>query len=215
MAILTSAALGVVGGIANVAGAVQQNKLQKQAKDAQKVAAQNLKSIRETNPYTGVQVPTMASKQAMDNINQYSSDSLSALQGAGAEGVIAGTTGLSQNVRNAQLDVAAQQEQAKFNRDVMQADAQGGINQRQAQREYDTGLSELEGAQMAASDAQYNKNQNIQGALSGLSSAVGEFANTDKFDYLNLGNKKLKRKLKFKPTPDSQLENEPYTPPTQ
>lgn len=215
MATFTSAALGVIGAGANVAGAIKQNKLQKQAQEAAKTAAQNLKSIREVNPYAGVQVPTMANKAAMENINQQSADTLSALQGTGAEGVIAGATGLSQNVRNAQLDVAAQQEESQFNRDVMQAEAQGGINQRQAQRDYYTGLSELEGAQMAASDAQFNKNQSIQGAISGLSGAVGEFAGTDKFDYLNPKAKKLKRKLKFKPLSDAEQEADQSTPPTQ
>jgi len=212
MATVTSAVIAGLGAGASAITAINQNKLQKQAQNAAKQAAQNLKSIREQNPYTGVQVPTMANKQAMDNINQNAADSLAALQGVGAEGVIAGVTGLNQNVRNAQLDIAANQEALQFQRDAAEADAQSGINQRKAQRDYYTGMSELEGAQMAASDAQYNKNASIQSALSGLSSGIGEFANTDRFDYINpFQNVRLRRKLKFKPTHDSQLQNEQST----
>ena len=190
MAAVTSAALGIIGAGLSVASAVKQNKLQKDAQQAAKIASQNLKGIKEQNPFAGVQVPTMANKQAMDQVNQSASDSLSALQGVGAEGVIAGATGLNQNLRNAQLDIASKQNEDQFKRDEMEAKAQSGINERQMQREYYTEMAGLEGAQQASSDAQFNKNQAIQGALSGLSGAVGSFAGTDKFDYVLLANRK-------------------------
>jgi hypothetical protein len=217
MATFTSAAIAGLGAAANIGSAIKQNKLQKQAGEAAKIAAQNMKDVKEQNPFASVQVPTIASKQAMDSINQQSSDTLSALQGAGAEGVIAGATGLSQNVRNAQLDVAAQQNEDEFQRDAMEANAQSGINQRKAERDYYTELSALEGAQMASSDAQYNKNQAIQSAFSGLGAGIGNFADTDKFDYLKeqRSAKKLKRKLKFKPLSDAEQEAEQTTSPTQ
>src|SRR6187402_875482 len=111
-----TAAVSALGVGASAVQAIQQNKLKKQAQEAAKQAAQNLKSIREQNPMAGVQVPTMGNKLAMENINQQAADSLAALQGTGAEGVIAGVTGLGQNVRNAQLDVAANQQESQYNR---------------------------------------------------------------------------------------------------
>jgi len=209
MATITSAAIGLLGSGANIASAVRSNKLQKESQKAAKIAAQNLRSIKEQNPFEGVQVPTMASKQAMDLINQQASDSMAALQGAGAEGVIGGTAGLNKSVRDAALDVAANQEQMQYQRDAMQADAQSGINQRQADREFDTELMALQGAQQAASDAEFNRNQAISGAAAGLAGAVGEFADAEQFDYLGeqMQNKKLKKKLKFKPVvSDADLE---------
>jgi hypothetical protein len=209
MATITSAIVSAAGAGASVAQAINQNKLQKQASEAAKQAAQNLKSIREQNPMAGVQVPTMGNKLAMENINQNAADSLAALQGIGAEGVIAGVTNLNKSVRDAQLDVAADQQDMQYQRDTDEAQIQSGINARKAQRDYLVGMSELEGAQMAASDAQYNKNAAITGALSGLSTGINDLADVDKFDYMNpLLKGKLKRKLKFKPTPDAELENE-------
>lgn len=208
MATVTSAVIAGLGAGANVASAIKQNKLQKDAQQAAKIASQNLKDIKEQNPFSGVQVPTMANKQAMDQVNQSASDSLSALQGVGAEGVIAEATGLNQGVRNAQLDIAANQNQAQFQRDAMQAEAQGGINQRQAQRDFYSGMAGLEGAQMAASDAQYNKNQAVQGVFSGLSGAIGGFAATDKYDY---GTPKKTRKRKSANQADSEIQDTPET----
>ena len=97
----------------------------------------------------------------------------------------------------------------KYQREVAEANAQSGINARQAERDYYTEAMALEGAQQAASDAQYNKNQAISGAIGGLSGAVGEFAGAEQFDYLGeqMKNKKLKKKLKFQPTiSDAELE---------
>jgi len=214
MAAITTAAMAAAGVGLEVANAVKQNKLQKDAQAAAKQAKQNIKGIREQNPFSGVQVPTMGNKLAMEQVNQQASNSLAALQGTGAEGVIAGTSGLNQSVRNAELDIAARQDDQKFQRDSMEADAQGGINQRQAQRDYYTEMSGLEGSQQAASDAQFNRNQSIQRAMSGLSAGVGSLAGTDKFDYMTPGStRRLGRKTKFKARSNEDLQNEQIEPP--
>lgn len=206
---MTSAALGVLGGGLSAVQAVQFNKLQKQAQKASTAAAQNLRGIREQNPFAAVQVPTLGNKLAMENINQNATDYLSALQGVGAEGVIGGAGQLSQSVRDAQLDVAASQDESKYQRDMAQASAQSGINQRKANRDWETEMAALEGAQMAGADAQYNKNRSIESVLSGLSSGIGELAGTDKFDYVDpITKRRMRRKLKFKAPSDQQLEDE-------
>lgn len=207
MAALTSAALALGGVGMNVGAAIKNNKLQKQSQAAAKQAAQNLRGITEQNPYAAVKVPTMASKMAMDNVNQYSADTLSALQGTGAEGVIAGATGLNKGMRDAQLDIAATQAESEFNRDVMQAEAQGGINQRKAQREMDIETGVLEGAQQAAADARDSKNANISGAIAGLGGAINSVAGYEGADYVNPFTKKAKaRKAKRKGATNGEFE---------
>jgi hypothetical protein len=199
MSTITSAVLGVAGTGASAAQAIQQNKLMKQANQAAKTAAQNIRSIREQNPFAAIQVPTTGTKMAMDQINQSAANSLAALQGAGAEGVIGGVGTLNKSVRDANLEVGAELSDRQFNRDMAQADAQSGINARKANREYMTEMAALEGAQMAASDAQYNKNAAIQSGFGALSGAIGEFANTDKFDYKTIRDRIRKKKASGQP----------------
>lgn len=173
-AVVAAAGVGL-----GVAQAVKQNKLQKQAKEQASAAANRLRGVKEANPFSGVQVPTVGNKIAMEQINQTSADAISALQGAGAEGVIGGVGDVNRSVQNAQLDVAAQQNNSQYQRDVNQAQAQAGINERQAQRDYYTELSALQGAQQAAADAEYNKNQAITGAFNSLSTGLGGLQNSD------------------------------------
>lgn len=209
MATVTSAVIAGLGAVGNAASAIKQTKLAKDAQAAQKQAAQNLAAVRELNPYKAVQTPTIGTKMAMENINQGASDYLSALQGAGSEGVIGGVTGLNKSTRDAYLEAGANLDEMKFQRDAAEAGAQVGINARQAARDYDRNMMSLEGAQMAEADANYNRNRNIESAFAGLSSGIGGFANTDKYDYLTpAGQKRLRRKLKFKPPTDEYLQSE-------
>lgn len=209
MATVTSAVIAGLGAVGNTASAIKQTKLAKDAQAAQKQASQNLAAVRESNPYKAVQTPMIGTRMAMDNINQGASNYLEALQETGAEGVIGGVTGLNKSTRDAYLEAGANLDEMEFQRDSAEAGAQVGINARQAARDYDRNMMALEGAQMAESDAAYNRNRNIESAFSGLSSAVGGFADTDKYDYLTpAGQKRLRRKLKFKPPTDEYLQSE-------
>lgn len=173
-AVVAAAGVGL-----GVAQAVKQNKLQKQAKEGAAAAANRLRGIKEDNPFSGVQVPTVGNKMAMEQINQTSADAISALQGAGAEGVLGGVSDVNRAVQGAQLDVAAQQDQMKYQRNLAQAGAQTDINARKSQRDYYTEMSALQGAQQAASDAEYNKNQAIMGAFGSLSTGLSGLQNSD------------------------------------
>lgn len=173
-AVVAAAGIGL-----GVAQAVKQDKLKKQAKEEAAAAANRLRGIKEDNPFSGVQVPTVGNKMAMEQINQTSADSIAALQGAGAEGVLGGVGDVNRAVQGAQLDVAASQDQQKYQRDMAVATGQADINARKSQRDYYTELSSLQGAQQAASDAEYNKNQAIMGAFGSLSTGLGGLQNSD------------------------------------
>ncbi len=198
MGVATAVAAGVaIAGVAtSVAGAVKQNKLEKQAKRDAQAAMQKARAITESNPFSGLQVPTMANKMAMDQINQAGADSISALQGAGAEAVIGGVPGVNRAVNGAQLDVAANQNQAQFDRDVLEKQAQFDINQRTNDRKYALEMTSFMDANQKAVDALYAKNQNIASAFSSASQGIGALSNTDIGVYENsLGMKKKKKPL--------------------
>lgn len=173
-AVVAAAGIGL-----GVAQAVKQDKLQKQAKKDAAAAANRLRGINESNPFSGVQVPTVGNKMAMEQINQTSADSIAALQGAGAEGVIGGVGDVNRAVQGAQLDVAANQDQQKYQRDLAEAGGQANINARKSERDYYTEMNSLQGAQQAAADAEYNKNQAISGAFSSLTTGLSGLQNSD------------------------------------
>lgn len=200
MAAVTSAVIAGLGAGASVYSAVQQNKLQKEAQKNAQAARNSINNIREQNPFAAVQVPTMGSEMALDEINQQASDSLQALRESGAAGVIGGSTNLNKSVRDANLDVAADLNDSKYRRDAMEAQAQSGINARKADRDLQIGLGDLAGSQQAASDAQYNKNQAITGAFSGLTGAVSGFGDMEQFDYMK-DQRKAKKAGKTNETP--------------
>jgi hypothetical protein len=180
---MIGAVIGLVGAGLSAAQAVQQNKLQKAADKAAKEAAARLRSYKEMNALKGLQVPQMGTKLAMENIQQQTTDQLNALQGVGAEGVIAGVTGLSKNARDAQLDVAANLDEAQYRRDQAVAAEQSRINKDELARNSGIDLMELQGAQQAVADARANKAAAIQGAFGALSGGITSLAGIDKFDY--------------------------------
>ena len=143
--------------------AVKANKDKKAAAQAASQAAQNIANIKEINPFNQVQVPTLGFELAQQGIDRAAMSALSASQGAGAEGVIGGVSNLVQGVKGAELDLAAQANEAAYNRDVNEADAQSGINQRQADRTTDVETLRLKGAQQAQAQAEANKQAAITG----------------------------------------------------
>jgi hypothetical protein len=199
MGAATAVAAGVaIAGVAtSVAGAVKQSKLEKQAKRDAQIAMQKAQAITESNPFSSLKVPTVANKLAMDQINQAGADSVDALQGAGAEAVLGGIPGVNRAINGAQLDVAANQNQAQFNRDVLEKNAQMDINQRDADRKYALEMTQFSDANQKAVDVLYAKNQNIASAFSSASQGIGALSGTDIGVYENsLGGKRKKKKKK-------------------
>ena len=156
--------------------AVKANKDKKAAAQAASQAAQNIANIKEINPFNQVQVPTLGFELAQQGIDRASMSALSASQGAGAEGVIGGVSNLVQGVKGVELDLAASANEAAYNRDVAEATAQGGINQRQADRTADLETLKLEGAQGAQAQAEANKQAAIKGMFNSATAGADVLA---------------------------------------
>ena len=173
---LISAGVALAGVGMSAAQAVKADKEKKKAQAAATAAANAFKNIKETNSYTGIQVPTLGTRLASEKMNQQAMAGLGSLQGAGAEGVLGGVSSLQEATNNAQLDIAAQQNEAQYNRDLMEAQAQMGIEERKQKRESDFYTDQITGAQTAATQAQLNKNAAITGMVTGGLSALGSVA---------------------------------------
>ena len=90
MAAVTGAAISVAGLGMSAAQAIKANKDMKTAANAAQVAKDDLAKISETNAFKQVQVPTLGFNLAQQSQAQRSASALSAVQSAGAEGVIGG-----------------------------------------------------------------------------------------------------------------------------
>ena len=165
MAAVTGAAIAVAGLGMSAAQAI------KSSKDM-KTAANALAKISETNAFKQVQVPTLGLNLAQQSQAQRSASALSAVQSAGAEGVIGGVGQIMQAGNEQDLQLAAQADEAKFKRDAMQADAQTGINARKQEREFLIGSQEVQSENMKRAQAETNRNAAIEGMFASAGAAV-------------------------------------------
>lgn len=186
MAAITSAVIGGLSAGASLVQYAQQQKLSKEASKAREQALNRLKAIQEQNPFAAVQTPTLGSKMAMEQISQQGADTLAALQGAGAEGVIGGVTALNQGLRGAELDVAANLDQMRYQRDMTQAEAQSGINARGAERDFKIGAAEASAAAEQMADAELAGNQALGSAFTALGGAATALGAVEKWDYSDI-----------------------------
>ena len=173
MAAITSTVIAGAGLVAGAAQAIKANKNRKAADDAALKADAALRNIKEENMFKQQQVPTLGYELAQQGQAQRDVSTISALQGAGAAGVIGGIGKVAQAGAAADLQLAAQAEQAQFKRDTLQSQAAQGIEQRRAQRDFNIEASALAGAQAASQAAQAQQNQAITGMFSSALSAAG------------------------------------------
>jgi hypothetical protein len=171
----TIVALGGLG--LSAAQAIKANKDMKAASQAAQKASQELKNIKEFNAFKQVQVPTLGFELAQQSQAQAATQAMQSLQGAGAEGVIGGVPGLVAATNQQSLDLAAQANQAQYQRDMAQAEAEQGIQGRKQEREFMIGTNQLISEQMRRADAENRRNKAIQGmfgsAGTALTSAAG------------------------------------------
>ena len=165
-------ALAVAGMGMSAAQYAQAQKQQKSSQAAAKSAADTIAGMKESNPFAAVQVPTLGFDLAQQGIDRQTAASVNALQGAGAEGVIGGIGNVVQNNNQAELQLAADANNAKYQRDVNEAEAQTGINTRKIGRDTNLQLSKLQGAQLASAQAQENKNAAIAGMVGSAGTAL-------------------------------------------
>lgn len=157
----------------NIGQAVKANKQAKAAAGAAEAAAKQIASIKETNPFSSVQVPTLGFDLARQGLDRTTSAALGAAQGAGAEGVIGAASNIVQAQKDQELALAAQAGEMGMQRDLYEASAQESINARQADREEWLGTMKLQGAQEAKADAESRKADAIAGAVGSFGSALG------------------------------------------
>lgn len=190
MAAVTGAAIAVAGLGMSAVQAVKASQSMKKADNAAQAAKNDLAKISETNAFKQVQVPTLGLNLAQQSQAQRSASALSAVQSAGAEGVIGGVGQIMQAGNEQDLQLAAQADEAKFKRDAMQADAQTGINARKQEREYLIGTNEVQSQNLRRAQAEENRNAAITGMFESAGNAIKsgykakEFGGDEDLSYL-------------------------------
>lgn len=172
MAAVTSTLVALGGVGLSAAQAIKANKDMKQAASAVDLAKNQLKQIKETNPFKAVQTPMLGFELAQQQQAQREAQMVGALQGTGAEGVIGGIGQLAQAGNEQDMQLAAQANQTQFQRDMAQAEAQQGIEARKAERDWNTGIAEVQMENMKRAQAEANRNAAIEGAFSSLGTAA-------------------------------------------
>lgn len=186
----TIVALGGLG--LSAAQAIKGQQQMQQASKAAAQAANQIRGIKEINPFEQVQVPTLGFNLAQESKAQGTAQALQSLQGAGAEGVIGGVGNVVQAGNEQDLQLAAQAQEAQFKRDAMQAEAETGIQSRKAERDFSLGAYELEGAQGARAAAENKRNAAITGMFGSAGSAL-----TSGSDLVALYNGKMLSQAEF------------------
>lgn len=173
MAIATATAIGL--GIAAAGSAtqiIQGANAKSEADQAANNAANQLARIQEADRFKNLQVPTLGLELAQQNQQVREATQLQGLKDIGAAGVLGGLTGINQQARAEDLQLAAQANQMQYQRDAMLAENAQQIEQNRAQREAALASSRLQGAQMASAQGAAN----VQAGIAGLGQLGGQFA---------------------------------------
>jgi hypothetical protein len=172
MAAVTSTLVALGGIGVSAAQAIKSQSQMKEATQASNLAKQQLKQIKETNPFKALQVPTLGLEMAQQQQSQREAQMVGALQGTGAEGVLGGIGQLAAAGNEQDMALAAQANQAQYGRDMAQAEAELGIGARQAERDFTVGLGEVQQQNAIRAQAQKDRNAAITGALGFAGSAA-------------------------------------------
>jgi hypothetical protein len=172
---ILSGAASLAGLGMSLAQMQEAKRLRQDAENAAAQAANAFRNIREKNPFAAVQVPTMGYELAQQGIDRAAMSALSAAQGAGVEGVIGAVPGIVSGTAAASLEQQAGLQEAEYNRNLAQAQAEQGIQARKAAREEDLYNAQLMGAQGAAQQAEINRQNAIKSAVESGAGALGSF----------------------------------------
>lgn len=186
-----SAGVALAGLGISAAKAVKANKQQEQAGREARATANRIQNMKEANPFAAVQVPTLGFELAQQGIDRSSANTLNALQGIGAEGVTGGVGALMQANKEQELELAVKANEAKYQRDVNEANAQSGINDRKFKSLADLEQQRLTGAQMAVAQAQENKNAAIEGIFKSVGAGADVIAGSQTGAYSKKSDKAL------------------------
>jgi hypothetical protein len=172
MAAVTSTLVALGGVGLSAAQAIKANKDMRQAARASDLSKQQLKQIKETNPFKAVQTPMLGFELAQEQQNQRTAQLAQMVTGLGAEGAIGGIGQLAQAGNEQDLQLAAQANQTQFQRDMAQAEAQQGIESRKADRDWMAGIGDIQMQNAIRAQAQKDRNNAITGAFSSLGTAA-------------------------------------------
>lgn len=142
------------------------------ANDAAENAANEAAKIAEADKFKSLQVPTLGLELAQQNAQARQAGNIQSLQDIGAAGVLGGLTSANLQAQQEDLQLAAQAQQAQYQRDMAQAQNAQQIEQGRMQREYAMNQAKLAGSQAAAAEGRQQVNAAIQGGLSSLSNAA-------------------------------------------
>ena len=187
MAAVTSTLVELGGVGLSAAQAIKANKDMKQAASAADLAKNQLKQIKETNPFKAVQTPMLGFELAKEQQNQRTAQLAQMVTGLGAEGAIGAIGQLAQSGNEQDMQLAAQANQTQFQRDMAQAEAQQGIEARKAERDWMAGIGDIQMQNAIRAEAAANRNAAIEGAFSSLGTAA---LGADKMIDLYKGSKK-------------------------
>jgi hypothetical protein len=171
MPAVTPSLIALAGAGASAVQAVQSQKENNLAKQSINKSLTALRSIKESNAFKNVQVPTLGFELAKESQAQNTAQFVNALMGTGAEGVLGGIGNVAAATNEQDQALAAQANQAQYARDMAQAEAQQGINARGAERDFLIGANELQGEQLRRTAAEARRNQAIQSAFTALGTA--------------------------------------------
>lgn len=173
MAAVTSTIVALGGVGLSAIDAIKAGKDKKKADAAAMQAENAMRNVKEQNMMKQVQVPTLGYDLAQEAQSQRDVSMITALQGAGAAGVIGGIGKVAQAGADADLKLAAAAGQQQYQRDLAVGQTEQGIEGRRAGREFGIEKDKLTGAQAASQEAQLKKQQAYQGIFSGIGAAAG------------------------------------------
>jgi hypothetical protein len=174
MAIATSTAIGLGVAAAGSAYQIYQGEQAKnEAAQAAQTAQDQLAKVTEANQFQDLQIPTLGLDMAQENIQARQAGEIQALQDIGAAGVLGGLTASSENARKQDLELAAQAQDAQYQRDLMVRQNAQQLESNRVQRESGLLGSQLAGAQTARAEGAALSNAGISGlATAGLQAGL-------------------------------------------
>ena len=166
-------AVVAVAGLAITAGQmIDQNNKAKKAEAQLANDKKALASIKEVNPYEGLQAPDIASL-ANQEIARSTKEGVVAAQDLGEAGA-AQITGMVQQGRNAALQAAQSQAQANYNTDVTIASGEADVQKSNAIAQRAAATLSAEESRAAMENAKANVNAGVGDLFAGAGLVAGE-----------------------------------------
>ena len=167
MAAVTGAVTAGIGMAVSVGQTIHANKQKKDAQKRADDARAEANNITEENPFEDLQAADV-SGIANQEISQGEADAIDAAQDMGEAGA-AQVTNIVKAGTDARLKAQEKQAQEVVKRDLTEAGAQSGINQRKTARDSQLAMMDIQGAQADVAQAQ----QNVQAGAEGIFDNAG------------------------------------------